>query len=150
VQVSYDAYLFHPFHSKGGSWLVTKEAVRWRSGDRIVIAATDYDENESELVTITSVSADMKNVSFSPPARFIHFGQILTTVDGETIDMRAEVALLDRNVIVHGSLDGNTMATGWGGHIIRRDRSILRITGVEVYHAGQLGVEGRYPIVRLH
>lgn len=51
----------------------------------------------------TDVSADGTVLTFSPPLKYEHVG-ITQTIEGVTLDMRAEVGLLTRNVKVRGSV----------------------------------------------
>ncbi|KAL0193619.1 hypothetical protein M9458_011915, partial [Cirrhinus mrigala] len=59
--------------------------------------------------------------NFSGKPQFTHVGEIL---DG--VDMRAEVALLSRNILIHGEMENSCYGKNWcqyfsydtfGGHI---------------------------------
>ena len=63
--------------------------------------------------------------------------------------MRGEVGLLSRNVFIQGdvgSQSGNSANEGWGGHVMVVKGGQLRIEAAELYHMGQAGELGRYPI----
>jgi len=63
----------------------------------------------------------------------------------DTVEMRAEVGLLTRNIVVRG--DDLSPEQEYGGHIILwREGCIGRISDAEFYNMGQLGQMGRYTI----
>ena len=84
------------------------EPFGWKKGDKLVIASTDYDMHQAEMVEIIEcqsmaciVEADLK---------YTHYGEIY-----KTVDMRAEVGLLSRNIKIYGHMrDENDT---YGGHI---------------------------------
>jgi hypothetical protein len=118
-----------------------KTVLGWRPGDLIVMASSTRDPLQAEAVTVTAVSGTQ--VSFSPPLRFQHWGE-LQTVAGRTVDERAEVGLLTRNIVIQGAADG--YARQMGGHIMIMSGSIGRIEGAELRYLGQMGRLGRYPM----
>ncbi|MBP9700213.1 hypothetical protein KBD71_02935 [Candidatus Woesebacteria bacterium] len=130
---------------KGASQITLEKSVDWKSGDHIVIASTDFDAHQAEEVTITSVVGNI--VNFQPPLNNLHFG-VKQTLGGKTLDERAEVGLLTRNIVIQGGADSD--AAGFGGHIMGMKGSIMRIEGTELYRMGQKignrGISGRYPI----
>uniref|UniRef100_A0AAR2JT76 G8 domain-containing protein n=1 Tax=Pygocentrus nattereri TaxID=42514 RepID=A0AAR2JT76_PYGNA len=83
--------------------------------------------------------------------QFTHMGEI---VDG--VDMRAEVALLSRNILVQGEMERSCYAKNWcqyfshdtfGGHIkILGNFTSVHLSQVELKHMGQQAVRGSYPI----
>jgi G8 domain len=110
----------------------------WRVGDEIVIASSSFEPTEAERVKITAVSG--KTVSFSPALKFAHWGT-LQTFDGKTVDERAEVGLLSRDIVVQGA---NDSAPGkFGGHAMIMG-AVARVEGVEFRNMGQAGFKGRY------
>jgi hypothetical protein len=127
--------------------------VDWRVGERIVIASSALDPNQAETRTITAV--DGKTVTLNQALEFAHFGQ-LQTFEGKTLDERAEVGLLSRNIVVQG--DASSDASGFGGHVMvmgasgtaretnPEARSGARIRGVEFRRLGQYHRLGRYPL----
>jgi hypothetical protein len=131
----------------GETTIDLKEPVDWVSGDRLVIAPSGFDAFEAEAVTITSVSGN--RVSFSPALRYRHHGRV-EPVAGRSIDMRAEVGLLTRNIVVEGdepSQHGDAdYPIGFGGHSIFLAGSTVRISGVEFRRMGQTRGVGRYPV----
>ncbi len=144
-------------------------ALNWEVGDQIVIASSSEDYDDEEVRTITSI-ANLGNgtsrISLNSRLNRRHYGQIETysnnTRDWD-LDLRAEVALLSRNVRVEGEAFhdtdnnfgdrarftqslGNT-GDGFGGHImIMETAGQTTIDGVQLDRLGQTGRLGRYPI----
>jgi hypothetical protein len=138
--------------AKGASTITLKEAVDWRVGDRIVIASSALKADEAEERFVTAVNGTA--VSLNAPLQYQHFGQ-LQTYDGKTVDQRAEVGLLSRNIVIQG--DDSSAAAKFGGHVMimgangsAREtnaalRASARIHGVELRQMGQFNRLGRYP-----
>lgn len=126
--------------SAGSAQLLLETPTDWRAGDRIVIASTSFDPHEAEAVVIASVSGP--SITLAEPLRYTHWGT-LQTVGGATLDERAEVGLLSRNVVVRG--DERSEASGFGGHIMLMGGA-SHIEGVELTRVGQRGKLARYPI----
>ncbi|HEY7027789.1 MAG TPA: G8 domain-containing protein [Gemmatimonadales bacterium] len=124
----------------GATSIDLKKAMGWRSGDRIVLASSDFDPGQAEEAVITAVTGS--NITLQQPLRYAHFGQLLT-VAGQTVDERAEVGLLSRNITIQGDT-GST--PGYGGHIIVLQGATARIEGVELFQMGQRGHLARYPM----
>ncbi len=74
---------------------------------------------------------------------YTHWG-IEQTYDGRTVDERAEVALLTRNVTIEG--EETSSADGFGGQVMVMNGGTARIEGVELTRMGQRGILRRYPI----
>ena len=133
--------------AKGSNQIALKENVDWQIGDKIVIASTDYDMNHAEVRTITAVSGN--RVTLNTPLNYKHFGklQTYTRPDNQsltwTLDERAEVGLLSRNLTIQG--DADSEATGFGGHIMAMPGSRLVANNIELYRMGQKAKLGRYP-----
>jgi hypothetical protein len=113
----------------------------WKNGDRIVIAPSGINPLEAEEVVVTSVSG--LTVNFSPPLMHRHCGMI-QDVDGKALDMRAEVGLLTRNIVIEGNEASET--TKRGGHVMIMPGGHAFVEGVEFYRMGQFSEQGRYPL----
>ena len=124
----------------GTTQLLLDASTNWHAGDRIVIASTSFEPNEAEVATIVSVAGP--SVTLAEPLRFSHWGTV-QTIDGQSLDERAEVGLLSRNVVVRG--DDRSDATGFGGHIMLMGGT-AHIEGIELTRMGQRGKLARYPI----
>ena len=123
------------------SFRVVNEKVRWNPGDKIVIASTSVNPYEAEKLTVTSVVG--QTVSFTPALQYDHYGE-QHTYSGKTIDMRAEVGLLSRNILIQG--DEASLDNEIGGHLIFMASSKVKIEGVEFVRMGQMRNTARYPI----
>lgn len=124
----------------GSSQLLLEGAPPWRAGDQLVVASTDFDPGHAEVVTVAAVSGAA--VSLLAPLAFSHYGE-LQTIAGRTVDERAEVGLLTRNIVVRG--DSATSTGGYGGHIMGTGGT-LRVAGVMLRFMGQKGLVARYPM----
>lgn len=127
--------------NKGATTITLEKNVDWQPGNVIVIASTDYDLNQAERLTITSVNGN--KVSFTPALQYDHFGQ-KQNFGGKTIENRAEVGLISRNILLQG--DEPDMNNGFGGHVMTMPGSVMRVEGVELYKMGQSGILARYPL----
>ena len=122
----------------GATSIRTERPANWKAGDHVVIASTDFDPHQAEEVTITGEHGD--TVEFSPPLKYMHFGEILRS----GVDERAEVGLLTRNIVVQG--DDMSDADGMGGEIMITDGGRTHLEAVELTRMGKLGEKGHYPI----
>ncbi|MGF1453889.1 MAG: Ig-like domain-containing protein [Alphaproteobacteria bacterium] len=126
----------------------------WQVGDRIVVASTDFDHNQAEEFTIVAVEDGGRIVTLDRPATFMHYGEADTYDNGErswTLDMRAEVGLLSRDVKIQGKVDYDDSLSlaeqpdQFGGHTMVMMGGQMRISGAEFTHMGQAGLLGKYP-----
>lgn len=136
----------------GDTQLVLRDSPGWEIGDRIAIASTSRDWQEAEEFTILDISADGRTVTLDRALSYSHRGETVFYDNGQTgedyrawdVDIRAEVALLSRNVTIQG--DADSVLDGFGGHIMAMGTSGLYLDGVELFRMGQENVNGRYPI----
>ncbi|XP_053430882.1 cell surface hyaluronidase [Nycticebus coucang] len=123
----------------------------WKPGDQIVVASTDYSMYQAEefsLLPCPECSRFQVKVKETP--QFLHMGEI---VDG--VDMRAEVGLLTRNVVIQGEMEDSCYAENqcqffdydtFGGHVmIKKNFTSVHLSYVEMKHMGQQQL-GRYPV----
>ncbi|MGH2735444.1 MAG: G8 domain-containing protein, partial [Actinomycetota bacterium] len=113
----------------------------WHTGDRIVIASTDYWSHHAEERTISAVEGN--TVHFDRPLEYSHFGR-LQRFGGRVVDERAEVGLLSRNVLVRGASDSTE--DGYGGQIMVMSGGEARLEDVELTRMGQRERLRRYPV----
>lgn len=141
----------------GATSLTLIEPVDWEVGDSILVTSTRLDWNEAETRTITGLSADRRTFFFAEALAYPHSGGTITKTrasDGKswTVNLRAEVGLLSRNVKIQGDVASET--DGFGGHIMIMDMGgqccatsgRAYIEGVELYRMGQKSLIGRYPM----
>jgi autotransporter-associated beta strand protein len=139
----------------GASFLTMLEPVDWRPGEEILVTSTSTNWNQAEKRVVASVTPDGLRVNLTSPLTHFHSGETRThtrPTDGKTwsIDLRAEVGLLSRNVLIQG--DAQSEVSGFGGHIMVMNMDgccetpgVGNIQGVELYRMGQKGRLGRYP-----
>ena len=123
--------------------LTLADAVDWRPGDQIVVAPTQAAADEGEVVTISAVSST--TITVTPALTKVHnSGQSTFTngTDSWTVDERAEVGLLTRNIRIQG---GSGTTNGYGGHMMTMVGSTVHASGIELYQMGQKQALARYP-----
>jgi len=131
----------------GDEVIYVEDGEGWKPGERIVIASTDfagYGDGPDEQVeerTVVAVAGAM--VMLDEPLRYFHKGTQMN-VDGVIVDQRAEVARLDRNILIRG--DEQSDDGEFGGHVMVMSGGRLRMDAVELYRMGQRGRLARYPI----
>ncbi|KAI3430644.1 hypothetical protein D9Q98_005237 [Chlorella vulgaris] len=120
----------------GAKSLKVKDAVQgWEQGQQVVITTTiwkDEQDNQNEVVTIDSVSADRRTIYLASPLKYDHYGGS---------EYQAEVGLLSRYILVQG--DAAAERNQKGPHI--RVEGTARIRGVQTFRAGQINTIGAYP-----
>jgi cell migration-inducing and hyaluronan-binding protein len=127
--------------AKGASTITLEGNPGWRVGDKIAIASTDFDPNQAEETSITGISG--KTLTLAKPLGFMHYGETQSFA-GKTLDERAEVALLSRNITIQG--DDASSLSGFGGHIMDMGSGTMHVENVELFRMGQKQKTGRYPI----
>ena len=82
----------------------------WQEGEEIVIASTDFEGRHAEQRTITGVTnRDSKPViTFANALNYKHYAGVETYGD-DTLEMRAEVGLLTRNVKYRGDPETSSL-----------------------------------------
>jgi len=152
----------------GASSIRTTEPVDWRSGEKLIITGEMSRINPGETndlmadmpppcmpdlfpppssttaeeVIVDRVSDDGHTVWLTQPLQHRHQSEVRSTPDGAVIEMRAQVALLSRNVIVQG--DDSSAEQLFGAHTIAVHGGHLRVENAEVRNCGQARNLGRY------
>ncbi|KAM9270481.1 cell surface hyaluronidase CEMIP2-like [Cariama cristata] len=137
--------------TKGIILHLVDEVTSWLPGDRIVIASTDYSMHQAEefnLLPCPECKSNQVKIDGSP--LYLHIGEV---IDG--IDMRAEVGLLTRNILIQGEMEDSCYGQNqcqffsfdtFGGHVkILRNFSSVHMSGVELKNMGQQ-ILGSYPV----
>ena len=128
----------------GSRQITLLEAGGWRSGEKIVVVSSSFEPEEAEVRGIAGVSSNGKTLTLDAPLRYAHFG-LLQSFDGKSLDERAEVGLLSRNIVIQG--DEASSALKFGGHVmVMNSGSVAKIRGVEFKRMGQFNRLGRYPL----
>lgn len=128
----------------GTKTLTVESPPSWRNGDIIVVTSTDDNMHHAEVRQITNINGSVLTVNQDFNHR--HFGEVQTYANQRrswNLDTRAEVALLTRNIRIHG--DEASEQNGFGGHIMIMRNSAAFFSGVELYRLGQRGILARYP-----
>lgn len=136
----------------GDTELRLAEATGWEVGDRIAIAPSGADFTEDEERVIVEVRDGGRTIVLDAPLEHGHLAKVTDYDNGLTgedyrewtLDQRAEVALLSRNVKVQG--DQDSTQDGYGGHTMVMGGASQHISGVEFTRMGQIDELGRYPI----
>ncbi|KAM4661444.1 cell surface hyaluronidase CEMIP2-like [Amazona ochrocephala] len=137
--------------SNGIILCLVDEVTSWLPGDRIVVASTDYSMHQAEefnLLPCPECKSNQVKIDGNP--LYLHIGEV---IDG--IDMRAEVGLLTRNILIQGEMEDSCYGQNqcqffsfdtFGGHIkILRNFSSVHLSGVELKNMGQQ-ILGSYPV----
>jgi len=124
----------------GAQHLILAQTPNWRAGYRIVIAPNSADEIEAEERTIIGVRGNL--VTLDRPLKRRHWGA-LEVAPGLTVDERAEVGLLTRDVILRGQ---NVNSAGFGGSLLLMPGAQVHVDGLEATGLGQRGRFDRYPV----
>jgi hypothetical protein len=120
--------------------------MKWAVGDEVVLAPTDFKFEEYDMVKITAIQPGdgVETFTVTPAFKYRHFG-VAQTFGGKTLDSRAEVALLTRNLQVYGDAQSETTKTGVHIKMIG-SKSKAFISDIEMRYAGKFKVVGSYPI----
>ncbi|OWF51488.1 transmembrane protein 2-like [Mizuhopecten yessoensis] len=132
---------------------VVDDVTSWKEGDTILLTSTDFSLDKSEIATVVSCgdcAATQVKVALLP--RYMHYGDI-----DFNVDMRGEVALLSRNILIEGAMDSFCPKENencdtykydtFGGHVkVIKGFKDVHIEGVELYHMGKQTDLGHYPL----
>jgi len=140
--------------TEGAQTIDVLDATGWTVGDTLAIAPTGFDPHEVEERYIVEI--DGNTITLDTPLTYDHFGAVQDLGDGQTLDMRAEVANLSRNIKIEGADEGerdtvtdergNAFEVGYGGHTMYHEGSAIEISGVEFFGLGITGEKGNYPV----
>jgi hypothetical protein len=104
----------------GQEFLVLETSVDWAVGSEISISPTDFEPHEAEIHTIGAVETRLFNQKLSTVLnltrglQFSHYGGAWEVYGSRRMRMRAEVALLSRNIVIRGEGEGEeSFYTTW-------------------------------------
>ena len=82
--------------------------IDWSPGDEIVITPTDFDAHEAEVLTISEVNhlGSTSIITTAQPLANRHHAGPVVTDGGNSLQMRARVGLLSRNIVIRGAGQG--------------------------------------------
>ena len=104
-------------------------------------AFQQHSRTSAEEVEVLSV-VDSHTIMLVEPLEHTHESELVTTPAGKVIDMRAQVGLLTRNVVIQG--DDSSPGQMYGAHTIAVHGGNLRVENTEVRNCGQARNLGRY------
>lgn len=126
----------------GATQITLVKQVDWQVGEKIMITSTSFNKDEAEERTITAVAAagGKTTLTLDTPLSYQHYAAI-DTYGTDTVEIRAEVALMTRNVIFQG--DADSLANEYGAHILIHapgdNTNVGRISNVQFQNVGQFG-----------
>mmetsp|Transcript_20181 Transcript_20181/g.37625 ORF Transcript_20181/g.37625 Transcript_20181/m.37625 type:complete len:2913 (-) Transcript_20181:48-8786(-) len=129
----------------GSSTLVIRDEVDWTVGEVIVVASTSFESSDAEVRTISARNG--REITVSEVFKRSHYAAT-EVYDDKTMEVRAEVGLLSRNIRVRGSEQGLDQDHG----VILFSSSgvgleaVTRIAYVEVSNSGQVNSPDRFSI----
>ncbi|KAK3258451.1 hypothetical protein CYMTET_32501, partial [Cymbomonas tetramitiformis] len=150
----------------GDTELELADRVSWRPGDRVVVASSSFlahEVDEARVTRVEALPAGGSRVTLATPLRYTHLGVVAQFGDAGSVDMRAEVGVLTRNVLLQGDA-GHSEAQQYGAHVLVHDpvggacsnrpasdcaapsAAALRMRHVEMRRCGQAFRLGRYCI----
>lgn len=122
----------------------------WQVGEKIVLAPTNMRTLDTDICEIESTLPAAGKITCKEPLEGFHYGSNESTEGEFSVDMRAEVALLSRNIKVVPSMEdmSHLLREPWSCRILVSDffendadmthrKGSLNMDHVEVYKCGQ-------------
>eukprot|EP00595_Chromulina_sp_UTEXLB2642_P001523 CAMPEP_0196766926 /NCGR_PEP_ID=MMETSP1095-20130614/32902_1 /TAXON_ID=96789 ORGANISM="Chromulina nebulosa, Strain UTEXLB2642" /NCGR_SAMPLE_ID=MMETSP1095 /ASSEMBLY_ACC=CAM_ASM_000446 /LENGTH=2258 /DNA_ID=CAMNT_0042131985 /DNA_START=2674 /DNA_END=9450 /DNA_ORIENTATION=- len=127
----------------GSLTIQTSEPVDFKSGDILVLSGTEVKSNDDFSIDIVTVAEnlDNHNILLTEQLKYTHRSEIVV-VSGRTVDLRGEVGLLSRNIVIQG--DEQSQGQLFGVHMVARMSGIFRVENAEIRRCGQGFLLGRY------
>ncbi|CAI5957022.1 unnamed protein product, partial [Closterium sp. NIES-65] len=130
--------------------VVNADVSTWPVGGEIAIASTSAKMDEAEKAVIAGVSPHPQGyrILLSGPLKYSHDGNPKAVLDGfgGAVDVRGEVGLLHRNIVIHGVHETGKYELEGGHFMVFMTQTPQFIEGVQFAYMGQQGVLGRYPL----
>jgi hypothetical protein len=151
--------------TQGDSSFQLTDSVNWNRQDQIVVGSTDFhgtSQGTSEKIwsstgiysELVNVRGNIENSKFGL-LQYITDSGVSTTASvltsppsgaATSIDQRAFVINLTRNIVIQGTNDTHWINDGFGAHVMVMGlTSQVKVNGVEFRQVGQAGAIGRYP-----
>ena len=122
--------------SIGQNTIVLMKAVDWQVGEQIVITTTSFRPTQTEVFTITQISADRTTLTLNSTLVYDHLGFSETLPSGKSYRIGAGVGLLSRNIKVIATSYPGQDGDLYGSRTIVSDYSYTDSDGNEVYYKG--------------
>jgi cell surface hyaluronidase len=116
----------------------------WRRGMSLVIGSSTEDPRQAEVRVIKRVHK--KKVTLTEPLQNTHFGERQKYKSGSgkwTVDTRAPVGVLSRNIVIQGPEDAAT--SQFGAHTMVMGDAKAFFSNVSMRRVGQKSLKARYP-----
>eukprot|EP00049_Salpingoeca_infusionum_P016727 m.345219 g.345219 ORF g.345219 m.345219 type:complete len:3928 (+) comp16139_c0_seq5:247-12030(+) len=124
----------------GATELTVSEPVDFEAGELLIITHHDNFRLTEEVI-VSGRSADNLTLYLESPVQYEH-ESVVYTIEGETVDMRVEVGIISRNIVIQG--DDNSPKQKFGVHTMAALGGYYRVENAEFRNCGQAGVLGRY------
>jgi hypothetical protein len=128
---------------KGDKEILVETGLDLVPGDRVAILASSYAHDTSDDVFIETYNNETGKVTLGGSLKYYHWGQDQSTgPEYNGVDMRAEVLLLTRNIVIAGE-----DVESWGCNIVTSDivepdltmrYGQLILDNVEIYNCSQI------------
>jgi hypothetical protein len=132
--------------SKGDNSIIVESDIVIAINETIVIAPTSFDYSQAEQRVITDIeytdSGAEKELFFGSPLIYDHIGRSVEYPDAfgdTTLDMRANVAVLDRNIKISPDSPNTTDSTKIGGDMMIMSGSKGYLSVVQFDRMGKMG-----------
>jgi hypothetical protein len=100
--------------NEGEKQATVSKDLDWKEGDHVYFAPTTVNWQHSDYLEVESYEATSGLLKLKEPFEYYHYGASSSTGgDYNGVDMRGEVILLTRNIVVQG-----TSYDDWGGTIL--------------------------------
>jgi hypothetical protein len=132
----------------GSRYIVTAEMVDFATGELLVLPGTERSGGTSDSPTFeieevyVASNHNGYNITLTEPLLYTHRSEIIT-IEGREIDLRCEVGLLTRNIIIQGD-QSNSIGQMFGVHTVAMMSGIYRMENAEIRYCGQAFNFGRY------
>ncbi|MAG33709.1 MAG: hypothetical protein CL908_22755 [Deltaproteobacteria bacterium] len=140
---------------KDSSPLSVENAAGWEQDDRILVTTTSTYPDQTEVLTLADACpANTCALSAATRPAYFHYGSGQQTYPGAgengqdlTVDQRAYVANLERNIEIRGADDVHWQsANPKGAHLMVMPGAAVYLDAVALERMGQQKILGRYPL----
>ncbi|CAC5418259.1 TEME2 [Mytilus coruscus] len=146
-------FTVYPFNTGFPRLDLVDNVESWDAGDKVLLTSTDFDMNQAEIGIVAECNdCGPKQIRVDLYREFGHWAELRNG-----IDYRGEVALLTRNIRIHGEIQPNCPSENgnchkfkydtFGGHVkVNRYFKNVHLEGVELENMGQQTSLGNYPL----
>ncbi len=134
-------------HAEPGAYSISVEDnMGVKINDTIIIASTSFDYSKSEERIVSNVNGN--RIYFDVPLQHFHIGQTKQyhpSFGTRTLNMRANVAVIDRNIYISPADSNQADSSKIGGDIMIMNGAKAFLSSVHLDRMGKMGQMGRYP-----